>query len=121
MSSASVCLSCGACCAAFRVSFYWGEADDAPGGTVPAQAVERLAPHLRCMRGTSSARPRCEQLQGEIPGATCRIYPVRPSPCRELEPWDARGRPNPQCTKARAMHGLPPLPIAETAAWNDGP
>jgi hypothetical protein len=28
------CVSCGACCAHFRVSFYWAEADDAPGGIV---------------------------------------------------------------------------------------
>jgi Fe-S-cluster containining protein len=109
MSNPSPCLSCGACCAAFRVSFYWAEADDAPGGWVPAALTERLDPHLRCMRGTNARRPRCEQLTGEIPGATCRIYGNRPSPCRELEPWDAEGRVTPQCTKARALHGLPAL------------
>lgn len=116
MSNTSACLACGACCAAFRVSFYWAEADDAPGGWVPAGLTERLDPHLRCMRGTHARRPRCEQLAGEIPGATCRNYENRPSPCRELEPWDAQGRVTPQCTKARALHGLPPLCARDVAA-----
>lgn len=87
---------------------------------MPAELTERLMPHLRCMRGTNSARPRCEQLDGEIPGAVCRIYPVRPSPCREFEPWDGQGRPNPQCTKARALHGLPPVRIPDADAGVSG-
>ncbi|WP_374337718.1 YkgJ family cysteine cluster protein [Methyloversatilis sp.] len=105
----SVCTSCGACCAAFRVSFYWAEADDAPGGTVPVDTTERLGPHLRCMRGTSARDPRCQQLRGEIPGARCAIYASRPSPCRMLEPYDEQGRPTAQCAKARSLHGLPVL------------
>lgn len=104
-----VCLSCGACCAAFRVSFYWAEADDSPGGQVPAALTERLTPHLRCMRGTNCETPRCNQLQGEVPGGRCAIYAQRPSPCRELVPYDAAGEPNRQCQKARAMYGLPLL------------
>jgi uncharacterized protein len=104
-----VCLSCGACCAAFRVSFYWAEADDAPGGQVPVALTERLTPHLRCMRGTNSKAPRCEQLLGDVLGGRCAIYDQRPSPCRELVPYDAAGHPTPQCQKARATYGLPPL------------
>ena len=34
MSDLNPCMTCGACCIFFRVSFYWSEADDA-GGTIP--------------------------------------------------------------------------------------
>ena len=103
------CLDCGACCANFRVSFYWGEADDAPGGTVPVNATERLNAHLRCMKGTNTRAPRCAMLSGPLPGARCGIYESRPSPCRELEPYAADGRPDDKCQRARAVWGLVPL------------
>jgi len=60
------CQTCGACCANFRVSFYWGEADDAPGGIVPAQLTEKISPQLRCMKGTASKPVRCVALEGEV-------------------------------------------------------
>jgi len=104
-----VCRNCGACCATYRVSFYWAEADDAPGGWVPAELTQKLTPHTVCMRGTSQHSPRCEQLQGEIPGALCGIYSLRPTPCRELEPYTEDGKVSAQCAKARAAHGLPAL------------
>ncbi|MGN2398423.1 YkgJ family cysteine cluster protein, partial [Klebsiella quasipneumoniae] len=50
MSEINPCMTCGACCAYFRVSFYWAEADDA-GGLVPAALTEPLTPFLRCMSG----------------------------------------------------------------------
>lgn len=103
------CLDCGACCAAFRVSFYWTEADDAPGGTVPVAATERLNVHLRCMAGTNSATPHCSMLEGGVPGGRCTIYPLRPSPCRELEPYGPDGVPDEKCQRARAICGLPAL------------
>ncbi|MDR3409684.1 MAG: YkgJ family cysteine cluster protein [Formivibrio sp.] len=109
MVSDSPCLDCGACCALFRVSFYWTEADDAPGGWVPAGLTGQLTPHLRYMPGTSQKSPHCAQLQGDIPGARCGIYANRPSPCRELEPFTPSGEVSEQCAKARAHHGLPPL------------
>lgn len=109
MAEASVCMACGACCASFRVSFYWGECDDAPGGVVPSAVTEPLTPQLCAMKGTNSATPRCEQLQGEIPGALCRIYPVRPSTCHDMQPYRADGSVNPQCNRARLKHGLVPL------------
>lgn len=93
----------------YRVSLYWAEADDAPSGWVPADTTKQLTPTMRCMRGTSSKTPRCEQLQGEIPGALCGIYENRPSVCRELEPYDADGKPTDQCMRARAAHRLPVL------------
>ena len=36
------CLTCGACCAHFRVSFHWSEADPEQGGAVPAALTEPL-------------------------------------------------------------------------------
>lgn len=110
MEETSPCTHCGACCASFRVSFYWGEADDAPGGWVPAEATERLNQHLRCMRGTNSTTPRCDQLQGDIPGALCSIYPLRPGTCHDMQPYMADGRVNEQCSRARAKYGLSPVP-----------
>lgn len=53
------CLTCGACCAYFRVSFHWSEADPALGGRVPIELTDALRTHERVMRGTSQSQPRC--------------------------------------------------------------
>src|SRR5690606_12667348 len=37
----SPCLDCGACCAYYRVSFHWSEADPATGGETPAALVAK--------------------------------------------------------------------------------
>lgn len=104
MSDPSPCQHCGACCAHFRVTFYWAEADDAPGGTVPVALTHQQSPTTRCMQGTDTYQPHCIALEGEVGCAvSCRIYAVRPSPCREVMPGDA------QCLRAREAHGLPPL------------
>ncbi|WP_187171437.1 YkgJ family cysteine cluster protein, partial [Enterococcus faecium] len=80
MSATFDCQSCGACCAHFRVSFYWAEADDAPGGTVPAALTRQVSPQLRCMAGTESRPARCVSLQGEVGRqVSCGIYPLRSS------------------------------------------
>jgi uncharacterized protein len=95
----SPCLSCGACCATYRVSFYWAES---LGPLEPW--TEHLTPHLSCMVGTSRPLPRCAALQGVVgDSAFCTVYPHRPSPCRELEPGDER------CDRARIRHGLSPI------------
>lgn len=100
-STAMDCQRCGACCAHFRVSFYWTEADDGPQGSVPVSLTEQLNGHLRCMAGTSARAPRCIALQGDVgKDVGCTIYQQRPSPCREVMPGD------PQCLKARAAHQL---------------
>ncbi len=104
----SPCTGCGACCAHFRVSFYWGEADDHPDGTVPAALTERISPFLVAMRGTLSEPPRCVALQGEVGGEVgCAIYAQRSSSCRELLPGEDK------CVRARQRHGLPPLTDAQ--------
>ncbi len=99
----NLCLSCGACCAHFRVSFYWGEADDAPGGFVPAALTEQVHAHLRCMKGTNDTPPRCVCLSGEVgKQVACTIYELRPSPCREFNVFEDDGRPNERCQRLRA-------------------
>ncbi|MCP9758775.1 YkgJ family cysteine cluster protein [Aquitalea sp. S1-19] len=96
----SQCQSCGACCASFRVSFYWAEASDG-GGTVPAELTEELDPWRRCMRGTWSDLPLCAALQGEVgTQVSCAIYPERPSTCHDVREGDA------QCLRARERWGL---------------
>ncbi|MCB9797712.1 MAG: YkgJ family cysteine cluster protein [Alphaproteobacteria bacterium] len=103
------CLSCGACCAAYRVSFYWAEADDGHG-EVPVGLTVPISPHLRAMAGTHRAPPRCVALMGDVgQRVACSIYAKRSSTCREFEPSWESGRHNPACDKARALHGLPPL------------
>lgn len=106
---AEPCQACGACCTSFRVSFYWGEGDDAPGGTVPAGLTEPVSPHLRCMIYDRQTH-RCIALSGEVGRAvSCNIYPLRSSTCREFYAYDEQGLPDPACNRARARHGLPPL------------
>jgi Fe-S-cluster containining protein len=109
------CQSCGACCAAYRVSFHWFEAEPAMGAPgIPAQLTEPMDPHRLVMRGTWAPQPRCVALQGEVgTHAHCSIYPQRPSPCRELQASWENGVQSPQCDKARARHGLPPLTPAD--------
>lgn len=103
-----VCQQCGACCATFRVSFYFGETDQVPGGTVPADLVEPISPFHVAMRGTNHPQPHCQQLSGTVGQAVgCQIYPLRSSTCREVQPGDEH------CHKARAHHGLPPLTAAQ--------
>jgi len=112
------CLSCGACCAHFRVSFYCGEIADGSGaGMVPPELVTQVGPLRAAMKGTEYGYGRCVALSGEVgsPTVHCTIYPLRPSPCREFEPWLADGTPEPDCQRARARFGLPPLPsLSET-------
>ncbi len=111
------CLECGACCAHYRVSFYWREADDILPGGVPVEFTEDLTDFYRVMKGTDSADPRCLALKGEIgKSVCCSIYERRPSACRNLVPSWFDGEPNDRCDKARVAHGLAPL---APEAWTD--
>ncbi|SDT96765.1 YkgJ family cysteine cluster protein [Halopseudomonas salegens] len=112
MSQDTPCLNCGACCATFRVSFYWGETDSAPDGHVPAALTEQISPHLSCMQGTNQSNPRCIGLMGDIgQGVRCTVYEHRSSTCREFAWHGENGQPNDDCQRSRARHGLPPLPF----------
>ena len=98
------CLSCGACCASFRVDFSAHETQEL-GGSVPDGLAVELTDTLRRMRGTDHSPPRCAALTGRVGvQAACGIYEWRPSPCREFEPGSAA------CERARLRHGLGPYP-----------
>jgi uncharacterized protein len=101
----SICQSCGACCAAFRVDFSTHELQS-KGGCVPDGVTVEVTDHTARMRGTDHAAPRCAALSGQIGKAVgCGIYEWRPGPCRELEPGSDA------CLRARARHGLSALPL----------
>ena len=103
----SVCQTCGACCAAFRVDFHPAELAGGPfaweAGVDRRMTVPVTANIVR-MSGTDTAAPRCIALAGTVgQSVTCTIYAARPSPCREFDTGhDA-------CARARQRHGLPPL------------
>ena len=110
VSSENPCISCGACCAYFRVSFYWGECVSA-GGCVPDELTERLGVHRVNMKGTGVKPARCMALAGEVgQGGGCAIYADRPSVCRDFKAsFFEDGTHQAGCDEARAAYGLPPL------------
>ena len=86
------CLSCGACCAAFRVDFHREDLAVAGKGGVPERMAVRLTPTLYRMSGTDDAPPRCVALEGEIgKSVRCSIYRERPGPCRDFAPYAPLG------------------------------
>lgn len=104
------CLSCGACCAAFRVDFHRADlaSDESPG--VPAALTVALTATLVRMLGTDEAPPRCVALDGEVGQAVrCTIYEQRPGPCRDFAPYAPLGIGDDACDRARRRHGLSPL------------
>lgn len=110
MARPNPCLSCGACCAYFRASFYWAEGADATPGGVPVELTRPLTPHRRVMNGTDQPQPRCVALLGDIGSAVrCTIHPQRASVCRDFPASWEDGEHNPRCDAARARWGLPPL------------
>ena len=109
------CLTCGACCAFYRVSFYWAEADDETPGGVPVHLTRKLGELRRMMIGLDGG-VRCIALEGIIgESVRCSIYQNRPSVCRDFEGSWIGDRQNERCDKARAAWGLPPL---EPGSWD---
>ncbi len=101
--AAHPCLTCGACCASFRVDFSVHESEDM-GGSVPAGLTVEVTDHTCRLRGTDHSPPRCAALTGQVGvRASCGIYEWRPSPCREFEAGSHA------CGIARQRHGLQPL------------
>lgn len=104
------CMSCGACCAQFRCSFYWREADDFTPQGVPVEMTEDVNDFYRAMKGTNCKNPYCIALQGEVGKKVyCSIYERRPSTCRNVSRSFADGTPDEKCDTARAAYGLEPL------------
>ncbi len=99
----SPCLSCGACCACFRVDFSVHELLS-EGGSVPDGLTVEVSGHTARMRGTDHVPVRCAALTGKLgQHVGCGIYEWRPSPCREFEAGSEA------CDRARARHGMAPL------------
>ncbi|MGL5402238.1 MAG: YkgJ family cysteine cluster protein [Acinetobacter sp.] len=99
VASSDACVSCGACCANYRVSFYWAEAE-----RMPANMVEPLTAVYSCMKGTNQAQVKCIALQGEVgQQVSCSIYAIRSTTCKEVKIADE------QCNKARLKYNLIPL------------
>jgi hypothetical protein len=111
------CTCCGACCIAFRVSFYWAEGDDASAGGVPVCLTEKVTAFRRAMRRTGPPERHCVALEG-IPGhkVRCTIYNHRPSVCRQFAPSWQEGVRNARCDQARAEIGLEAL---HPDSWKD--
>lgn len=110
------CLTCGACCAYYRASFYWAEADDETPGGVPVALTRKLNDFRRVMIGSEGSSPRCIALEGTIgEQVCCTIYERRSSVCREFEPSWINGKPNERCDAARIAWGLAPL---EPDSWD---
>jgi Fe-S-cluster containining protein len=110
------CIACGACCATFRVSFYWSEAEASLGGSVPIALTEQVSPQHRCMKGTNQKNPRCIALEGTIGQEVgCTIYEQRPSPCREFgvqwheDHFTIIAEDLVRCNRARVQRGLPEI------------
>ncbi len=105
------CQKCGACCASFRVSFYWIQAEDYIENSVPQNFIEDLDLSTRCMKGTNHKhQPKCSALSGRVGQIVgCTIYNNRPSPCRNFKASYENGHQEPRCDEARQKHGLKSL------------
>ncbi|MBN2804511.1 MAG: YkgJ family cysteine cluster protein [Deltaproteobacteria bacterium] len=117
MKTQSPCITCGACCCYYRVSFHWMECDpEGLTGPLPQRTVPRDH-HQVCMKGTKSYPVRCIELSGEVGGSiSCNAYLVRASPCRnfgvqmqEDGSWTISNTDLIYCNEARAHFSLPPL------------
>jgi uncharacterized protein len=112
MSAIHPCQNCGACCAFFRVSFYWREAEKMDSDhPVPAEYWLDATPQARVLKGTDGKHnPKCIALKGRIGEfVACEIYENRPTPCRNFQASYEDGEHNERCDQARAKHGLKPL------------
>jgi Fe-S-cluster containining protein len=114
------CLSCGACCAHFRVSLHWSEAEPSLGGRVPIELTDSLRAHERVMLGTSQAKPRCIALDADIGRySRCTIHDRRPAVCAQVPASLEFGERSEQCDRSRAAYGLPPLGPADWIGVDD--
>ena len=106
----TACVSCGACCACFRVDFSVHEMEGM-GGSVPEGLAQEVNGGTMRMRGTDHLPVRCAALTGRLGEKVgCGIYEWRPGPCREFGMLAPLGRGDAACNRARARHGLAPLP-----------
>ncbi len=107
------CLSCGACCAFYRVSFHWTETTSDSHG-VPLEMTNQISQYVNSMKGTNQANPNCVALKGVIGQSTsCEIYDQRPQACRSFKASFEDGDRNEACEEARISKGLLALTISD--------
>ncbi|WP_339137230.1 MAG: YkgJ family cysteine cluster protein [Candidatus Electrothrix sp. GW3-4] len=110
METTNPCLTCGACCAFYRASFYWAETASGTPGGVPDHLTEKMNDFRAQMKGMKGPTPRCIAMTGEIgKSVCCSIYEQRASVCRNFPPSLLDGVLNERCDRARLAHGLKPL------------
>ena len=103
-------MTCGACCAMYRVSFPGSESSDRPGGIVPVGLTVSIGRDRCAMRGTEGAAKRCIALVGKVGSdVCCSIYDNRPSGCRILAASWQPDRDSFACDRARASYGMVPF------------
>jgi Fe-S-cluster containining protein len=104
------CLECGACCAYYRVSFYWTESNLVQLEGIPIEMTDKFNYFRLMMKGSSGSKPRCIALKGFIGKKVhCSIYAKRASVCRDFSASWENGIHNERCDKARVAWGLLPL------------
>ncbi len=121
MSTDNPCLTCGACCAHFRVSFYWGECRSA-GGVVPDELTVRISPQMVAMSGTENKPARCVGLLGEVGcGVRCTVYEQRSSTYARALASRQPDAAEEALAKARNMPLRAPLLVVAVACLQDHP
>lgn len=110
------CLSCGACCAFFRVSFHWSETLAESHG-VPSVMTNEMSLNRNVMKGTDQANPRCIAFTGEVGSVVgCSIYLKRPGCCRDFKASFENATRNAACDEARLAKGMKILSHADFVA-----
>ena len=113
MMSDHPCLSCGACCNFFRVSFHWSETLF-ESYRVPTEMTDELTLYRNVMTGTDQVNPRCVAFTGVVGKLVgCAIYKNRPGCCRDFKASFEDGIKSLTCDQARAAKGLSLLQIED--------
>lgn len=106
--SASLCQSCGACCAHSPDWPRFSTESDEALDLIPIMLVDLS------QSGMGWTGSRCAALSGTVGCHTeCMIYTIRPDVCRACEPGDDA------CNLARARHGLPSVSLAASSQYLD--
>ena len=97
------CLACGACCAYFRASFHWSEAEPAAGGLTPPHLTTKLTAHHAVMRGTEQQPPRCIGFTAR----SARTFAASFTPCGPRPAATSRLRGSTACITSGATGPAP--------------
>ncbi len=110
MAERNPCMSCGACCALFKVVFDQSETDENQGGVVPVQYTIKINKTQSAMRGTERGNKRCVALEGSVGHrVSCTIYGQRPTCCHNFRATWEKDFVNYTCNRARTTYGLQPF------------